>query len=127
MLLDQRICCGVGNVYKSEVAAACGVHPLTPVERLDETRRRAVVETAARQLRANLTTASARTTMAGPPGHAAVSTGGAASRAVGAAPRWCGPHRRPRPAHLLVPRLPAGDLRATARRARGAPDEAPSG
>jgi endonuclease-8 len=55
VLLDQRICCGVGNVYKSEVPYALGVH------------RRAVVETAAHQLRANLTT-GARTTMVGPPG-----------------------------------------------------------
>lgn len=71
VLLDQRICCGVGNVYKSEVAAACGVHPLTPVERLDAPTRRALVETAARLLRANLTR-SARTTVAGPPGSLAV-------------------------------------------------------
>ena len=67
VLLDQRICCGVGNVYKSEVPFALGLHPLTPIGDLDEGRRRAVVGTAAHQLRANLTT-SARTTMAGPPG-----------------------------------------------------------
>jgi endonuclease VIII len=67
VLLDQRICCGVGNVYKSEVPFALGLHPLTPVGLLDTERRRAVVATAARQLRANLTTSS-RTTMAGPPG-----------------------------------------------------------
>jgi endonuclease-8 len=67
VLLDQRICCGVGNVYKSEVPFALGLHPLTPVGELDDARRRAVVDTAARQLRANLTTSS-RTTLAGPPG-----------------------------------------------------------
>ena len=67
VLLDQRICCGVGNVYKSEVPFALGLHPLTPIGALDAEHRRAVVDTAARQLRANLTTA-ARTTMAGPPG-----------------------------------------------------------
>lgn len=67
VLLDQRICCGVGNVYKSEVPFALGLHPLTPIGRLDLARRRAVVDTASRQLRANLTT-TARTTMAGPPG-----------------------------------------------------------
>jgi endonuclease-8 len=67
VLLDQRVCCGVGNVYKSEVPFALGLHPLTPVGALDADHRRAVVETASRQLRANLTTSS-RTTMAGPPG-----------------------------------------------------------
>jgi endonuclease-8 len=67
VLLDQRICCGVGNVYKSEVPFALGLHPLTPIGRLDPVRRRAVVETASQQLRSNLTTTS-RTTMAGPPG-----------------------------------------------------------
>jgi endonuclease-8 len=67
VLLDQRICCGVGNVYKSEVPFALGLHPLTPVGELDDETRRRVVATAARQLRANLTTTS-RTTMPGPPG-----------------------------------------------------------
>jgi endonuclease-8 len=67
VLLDQRICCGVGNVYKSEVPFALGLHPLTPIGALDDGRRRAVVETATRQLRANLATTS-RTTMPGPPG-----------------------------------------------------------
>jgi len=71
VLLDQRICCGVGNVYKSEVPAALGLHPLTPVGALDDGQRRAVVATAARQLRANLST-TARTTVAGPPGSLAV-------------------------------------------------------
>jgi endonuclease-8 len=67
VLLDQRVCCGVGNVYKSEVPFALGLHPLTPIGSLDEGQRRSVVETASRQLRANLRTAT-RTTMAGPPG-----------------------------------------------------------
>ena len=52
VLLDQRICCGVGNVYKSEVPFALGLHPLTPIGELDAEHRRAVVDTAARQLRA---------------------------------------------------------------------------
>jgi endonuclease-8 len=67
VLLDQRICCGVGNVYKSEVPFALGLHPLTPVGALDGDTRRRVVATAARQLQANLTT-TLRTTMPGPPG-----------------------------------------------------------
>lgn len=53
-LLDQRICCGVGNVYKSEVLFACSVDPARPVRLLDLTVRRRLVETAHRMLRANL-------------------------------------------------------------------------
>jgi endonuclease-8 len=71
VLLDQRICCGVGNVYKSEVLFALGLHPLIPIGALDAGRRRRLVETASRQLQANLTT-SARTTVGGPPGTLAV-------------------------------------------------------
>jgi endonuclease-8 len=54
MLLDQRIACGVGNVYKSEVLWACGIHPLTPVAALDLATRSALLDTAATFLRANL-------------------------------------------------------------------------
>jgi endonuclease-8 len=71
VLLDQRICCGVGNVYKSEVLFALGLHPLAPIGALDGEQRARLVETASRQLRANLTTSS-RTTLPGPPGTVAV-------------------------------------------------------
>lgn len=54
VLLDQRVACGVGNVYKSEVLFACGVDPTTPVARLDASTRRRLIETASRLLRANL-------------------------------------------------------------------------
>jgi endonuclease VIII len=63
-LLDQRIASGIGNVYKSEVLWACRVSPFTPVLQLDEVTRRALIETASRQLRANLTTVR-RTTVPG--------------------------------------------------------------
>lgn len=53
-LLDQRICCGVGNVYKSEVLFACNVHPLTRVDEIDVAKRSELVSTAHRMLRANL-------------------------------------------------------------------------
>jgi endonuclease-8 len=53
-LLDQRICCGVGNVYKSEVLFACGIHPATPVGQLGIDIRRTLVETAATMLQQNL-------------------------------------------------------------------------
>ncbi|MGI9595314.1 MAG: Fpg/Nei family DNA glycosylase [Acidimicrobiales bacterium] len=54
VLLDQRICCGVGNVYKSEVLFACRLHPLTPVGSVDEAGRSRLVATAHDQLRRNL-------------------------------------------------------------------------
>lgn len=60
-LLDQRICCGVGNVYKSEVLHACRLHPDTPVEAVDGEGRRRLVEAAHAQLRANLGPGERRT------------------------------------------------------------------
>ncbi|MCU1351459.1 MAG: nei [Acidimicrobiales bacterium] len=71
VLLDQRVACGVGNVYKSEVLHLCRVDPFAPVGALDESTRRTLLATAARLLRANLTT-SRRTTISGPPGSVAV-------------------------------------------------------
>ncbi len=53
-LLDQRICCGVGNVYKSEVLHACELAPTTPVSAVSVDRRRTLIDTAHRLLRANL-------------------------------------------------------------------------
>jgi len=54
VLLDQRICCGVGNVYKSEVMHARRLAPQTPVCDVDFDLRRDLVDTAHRLLRANL-------------------------------------------------------------------------
>jgi endonuclease-8 len=54
VLLDQRIACGVGNIYKSEVCFAVGRHPLTPISALDATARRELLAVAARLLQANL-------------------------------------------------------------------------
>lgn len=53
-LLDQRICCGVGNVYKSEVLFACGIHPGTPIGLIDQSEREGLVITASTMLRQNL-------------------------------------------------------------------------
>lgn len=53
-LLDQRICCGVGNVYKSEVLHACGVAPTVVVSAVPIETRRKLVEVAHRLLRSNL-------------------------------------------------------------------------
>jgi len=54
VLLDQRVACGVGNVYKSEVLWACRLDPFTPVAEVDEPKRLELLETAGRLLRANL-------------------------------------------------------------------------
>lgn len=62
VLLDQRIACGVGNVYKSEVLWACGVDPGAPVADLDAGVRRRLLATAAKMLRANAATPGRRTT-----------------------------------------------------------------
>ncbi|MEL7207337.1 MAG: DNA-formamidopyrimidine glycosylase family protein [Actinomycetota bacterium] len=53
-LLDQRVACGVGNVYKSEVLWACRVSPFEPVSAIDVATRRDLLATAHRLLRANL-------------------------------------------------------------------------
>jgi endonuclease-8 len=53
-LLDQRVACGVGNVYKNEALFACGVDPFAPVATIDQDTRRRLIVTASRMLRANL-------------------------------------------------------------------------
>lgn len=53
-LLDQRLFCGVGNVYKSEVLAAAGLHPATPLAAVGDDTRRHLAAIAHRLLRANL-------------------------------------------------------------------------
>lgn len=64
VLLDQRIACGIGNVYKSEALWANRLSPFATIGTLDETARRALLTTAWKQLRANLSTSS-RTTVPG--------------------------------------------------------------
>lgn len=56
LLLDQRVAAGIGNVYKSEVLFECGVHPRTPLGRLQEEEIRALFEKAAHLMRLNLLT-----------------------------------------------------------------------
>lgn len=53
-LLNQRTIAGLGNVYKSEVLFMCGVNPFIPVRALDSSTLTAIVETARRVLRANV-------------------------------------------------------------------------
>ena len=66
-LLDQRISAGIGNVYRCDVLFLHGLHPATPVDDVDDALARSLFATAARLLRANLTTAD-RTTTDGRPG-----------------------------------------------------------
>lgn len=56
VLLDQRVAAGIGNMFKSEVLWAEGLDPATPVDQVAADLRRRLIETAARLLRANLTT-----------------------------------------------------------------------
>jgi endonuclease-8 len=53
-LLDQRVACGVGNVYKSETLFACRVDPFARVVDLDASARRALLAKASELLRRNL-------------------------------------------------------------------------
>ena len=53
-LLDQRLASGIGNVYKSETLHACRVDPRRALATFDDAELRAIVETAARLMRANL-------------------------------------------------------------------------
>ena len=55
-LLDQRVACGVGNVYKSDVSFIERINPFTSVGSLDGATRMALLATASRLLQANLTT-----------------------------------------------------------------------
>jgi len=54
VLLDQRVMCGVGNVYRCEVLWATEISPFAPVGSLSEHDAIRLVNTAAGQLRANL-------------------------------------------------------------------------
>ncbi len=56
VLLDQRVMCGVGNVYRCEVLWATELSPYARVGTLSERDAIRVVNTAARMLRANLAT-----------------------------------------------------------------------
>ncbi len=71
VLLDQRVMCGVGNVYRSEILWACELTPFIAVADVPELRCRALVETGARMLRSNLQH-SGRITTSDAPGGLAV-------------------------------------------------------
>lgn len=54
VLLDQRVAAGIGNVYKSEVLFACGIHPELAVEQLEDHVLRELYVEARRQMTGNL-------------------------------------------------------------------------
>ncbi len=54
VLLDQRCCNGVGNVYRCEVLWAERLHPLVPIGLVPQDLRHRLVATSGRLLRANL-------------------------------------------------------------------------
>jgi endonuclease-8 len=64
-LLDQRVASGIGNVYKSEVAFACGVDPFVPLAELDHDLRLELWRTAGELLRRNLGPGPRRTVLQG--------------------------------------------------------------
>jgi endonuclease-8 len=53
-LLDQRIACGVGNIYKSESLYAARINPFTPVDALDHQRKVGVLAAASKLLQASV-------------------------------------------------------------------------
>jgi len=65
VLLDQRVACGVGNIFKSETLWACGVSPFATVDELDRATRRRLLATVSKLLRANVASGGPRTTHAG--------------------------------------------------------------
>jgi endonuclease-8 len=71
VLLDQRVFCGVGNVYRCEVMWACELSPQAPVGDVAAPLATRIVNVAARLLRANLRHAE-RVTIPGVPGGLAV-------------------------------------------------------
>jgi len=54
-LLDQKLIAGLGNVFKSEVAFACGLNPFRTVGTLSRGQLESVVATARKFLQANVT------------------------------------------------------------------------
>ena len=63
-LLDQHLASGIGNVYKSETLHACRVDPFRALATFEDRELHAIVEVAARLMRANLDSGR-RTTVPG--------------------------------------------------------------
>lgn len=54
-LLDQRVMAGIGNIFKSETLFLTKVHPFATVASLSDDRLRALIDTARKLLKANVT------------------------------------------------------------------------
>jgi endonuclease VIII len=54
VLLNQRVMAGIGNVFKSEICFACGVHPFRKVASLSRREVECLIDTARRYLAANI-------------------------------------------------------------------------
>jgi endonuclease-8 len=54
VLLNQQVMAGIGNVFKSEICFACGVHPFRLVATLTPSEITCLVDTARKQLSANV-------------------------------------------------------------------------
>ena len=59
--MDQRIMCGVGNIYKSETLFQCRLDPFVPVAELSNDRLSQLIQMARKLMRANLYSRSRRT------------------------------------------------------------------
>jgi len=53
-LLNQSLLAGIGNVYKSEIAFACGLSPFRPIRSLGDDNFHCLVRTARKLLKANV-------------------------------------------------------------------------
>src|SRR5256885_6036751 len=65
LLLDQRVCAGVGNIYKCETLWALRLDPWTPPAQLAEPRLRRIYTSARQPMRRNLLTSIAQQRSAG--------------------------------------------------------------
>lgn len=54
VVLDQRVACGIGNIYKSESLFACSIDPRTPVGALSLDQLAAIYASASEIMRGNL-------------------------------------------------------------------------
>ena len=61
VLLNQHVLAGIGNVFKSEICFACGIHPFRRVSSLSRREVEKLVEVAQRYLKMNVTEDSAET------------------------------------------------------------------
>ncbi len=68
VLLDQRVACGVGNVYRCDVLFLHGLDPATPIQDISARRLRALLADAGELLRANVTTVERTTAPQAGPG-----------------------------------------------------------